>query len=185
MSHRRGAGDQQDIRRAPQQPGQRDLHRGGAKPRGHVRQRRGLQRAEPAEREERHIGVPSRARSSISPSSSRCARLYWFCTQTIRVIPRPCAICFGRHVAEPDMAHKPLALEVGEDRQRRLDRALGRAVRVEHGPEIDHVQHIETEIAQIVVHGLQSAASGEKAGSQEPSAPRRAPILVTMTRSSR
>ena len=52
----------------------------------------------------------------------------------------------------------------------------------EHHAKIDHFERLEPEIAQVVVYRL-GQCLGEKAGSQEPSAPRRAPILVTMTRS--
>ena len=56
MGDRRGAGDQQDVGRALQQPGERDLHRRRAERCRDVRQGRRLQRREAAEREERHVG---------------------------------------------------------------------------------------------------------------------------------
>ena len=52
------------------------------------------------------------------------------------------------------MTHEALPLELGERRERRFDRPFGRAVRAEHDPKIDHVQHVEAEIAEVVVHGL-------------------------------
>ena len=56
VRHRRGAGDQKDVGRAAKQPGERDLHRRGAEARSDLGQGGRLQRVEPAEREERHIG---------------------------------------------------------------------------------------------------------------------------------
>src|SRR5262249_43211217 len=53
---RRGAGDQKDVRRATQQPGERDLHRRGVEAGGDIGQGGRLQRAEAADRKERHIG---------------------------------------------------------------------------------------------------------------------------------
>ena len=85
---------------------------------------------------------------------SRCARLYWFCTQTISADPAPFRDLRGSDVAQPDVAHQALPLELGQRRERRLDRPLGRAMHVEHDAQIDHVEHVEAEIAQIVVHRL-------------------------------
>ena len=52
----RRAGDQQDVRRALQQPGERDRHRSRAEPGGDAAQGVGLERGEAAEREVRHVG---------------------------------------------------------------------------------------------------------------------------------
>ena len=54
-------------------------------------------------------------------------------------------------VAEPDVAHEALPLKVGEDSERRLDRPFGGSVDRAHDPQIDDIQHVEPEIAQIVV----------------------------------
>ena len=129
--------------------------------------------------------MPAAASSSISASSSRCARLYWFCTQTISAMPRALGDLLGRHVAEPDMADEALPLQLGERRQRRLDRALGRAVDVEHDAQVDDLERVEPQVAQVVVHRAASDPRPRTPGFHEPSAPRRAPTLVTITRSSR
>ena len=52
----RGAGDQQEVGRALQQPGQRHLHRRGVQRRGYRVQGLGVQRGKAAQREERHVG---------------------------------------------------------------------------------------------------------------------------------
>src|SRR5580658_2680915 len=52
----RGSGDEQNVRRALQQPGERDLHRCGFQSSGDIRQCGGLQRCESPEREERYVG---------------------------------------------------------------------------------------------------------------------------------
>ena len=56
MGDRGGAGDQQDVGRALQQPRERDRHRRRLEPVGDGVQRVGLQRGETAEREVGHIG---------------------------------------------------------------------------------------------------------------------------------
>jgi len=53
---------------------------------------------------------------------------------------------------------------------------------VEHAAKVDHVEHIEAEIAKVVVHRL-GEFRRERAGIHDPSAPRRALILVMITRS--
>ncbi len=128
MAHRGGAGDQQDVGRAPQQPGERHLHRRRPQALRHPGQLRRLQRREAAEREIRHVGrsrrLPARPASA---SSARCARLYRFCTQTIVGDLAPVRDLRRRHVAQADLPHQALALQLGQRRQRRLERAFGRA----------------------------------------------------------
>ena len=68
--------------------------------------------------------------------------------------PAPFRDLRGRHVAEPDMADQALPLQLGEHGERRLDRALGWAMHVEHAAQVDDVEHVEAEVAQIVVDGL-------------------------------
>ena len=57
-------------------------------------------------------------------------------------------------VAQPDVTHQALSLKVGQNRERRLDRPFGGAMDAEHAAEVDHVEHIQIEIAQIVVDCL-------------------------------
>ena len=59
-----------------------------------------------------------------------------------------------RDVAQPDVTHQALPLQFGEHGERRLDRAFGGSMDAEHAAQVDHVEHIEAEIAQIVVHRL-------------------------------
>ena len=59
-----------------------------------------------------------------------------------------------RDIAQPDVAHETPLLEFGQDGQRRFDRSFCRAVRIEHDAKVDEVQHVEPEVAQIVVHRL-------------------------------
>ncbi len=41
---------------------------------------------------------------------------------------------------------------MGQGGERRIDRPFGRRMHVEHEAKIDHVEHVEPEVAQIVVH---------------------------------
>ena len=52
------------------------------------------------------------------------------------------------------MAHQALALQFGQHRERRLDGPFGGVVRVDHDPEVDDVEHVQAEVAQVVVHRL-------------------------------
>src|SRR5580700_7889875 len=52
----RGTGDEQNIGRTLQQPGERDLHGCGLEPCGDVRQRGRLQRSESSQGKERDVG---------------------------------------------------------------------------------------------------------------------------------
>jgi len=55
-------------------------------------------------------------------------------------------------------------------------------MQVEHAAEINHVEHIQAQIAKIVMHRLGQFFTRESRV-HDPSSPRRALILVTMTRS--
>ena len=70
------------------------------------------------------------------------------------------------------MAHEALPLQLGQDGERLLERAFGGSVHVEHAAQVDHVEHVQAEVAQIVVHRL-----GQLARARTPAArsrPRRA-----------
>ena len=58
MADRWRPGNEQDVGRTPEEPGERDLHRGGAKPLRDFGKRGRLQRREAAKRKERRIGDP-------------------------------------------------------------------------------------------------------------------------------
>ena len=57
----------------------------------------------------------------------------------------------GRDIAQADMPHQPLALQVGQDAERRLKRAFGRVVHVEHAAQVDDLEYLQTQVAQVVV----------------------------------
>ena len=82
------------------------------------------------------------------------------------------------------MADEAPPLKLGERGERRLDRPFGGSVDVDHDAQIDDLEHVEPEIAQIVVDRARQLRRRTWPGSTSASAPRRAPILVTMTRSS-
>jgi hypothetical protein len=94
--------------------------------------------------------MPSRARSSISASDA----------DDVGDTP-----AFGylsrRDVAEAEMSNQALALQLGQRRERRLDRTLGRAMHVEHDAQIDDVENIEAEIAQVVMHCCRKLLGGK------------------------
>ena len=56
-----------------------------------------------------------------------------------------------RYVAQPNPADEALSLEIGEDGERRLDGAFGRSMHVEHDAQVDHVEGVDAEVAQVVM----------------------------------
>ncbi len=77
-----------------------------------------------------------------------------------------------RHVAQPDVTHESLTLQIGQHRERRFDRTFCRPVHVEHDAQVHDVDHVQAEVAQIVVHGLRELFTRVQRGFQEASAPR-------------
>ena len=59
----------------------------------------------------------------------------------------------GGHIAESDVPDQTLALKLGQHAERGFDGTFGRTVGVEHGPQIDYVQHVAAQVAQVVVDG--------------------------------
>ena len=58
------------------------------------------------------------------------------------------------HVAQSDVSHESLPLQVREDGEPSFDQCAGTLSIVEHVAEVDYVDDIDVQIAQIVVHGL-------------------------------
>jgi hypothetical protein len=153
-------------------------------PRGDVRQGGRLQRAEAAQREERHIGDPV-----LRPGrrSGRRRRGGPGCTGSARRRSRRCRLPSATWVAvtllRPMWRTRPWRWRPASTLERLGDRALGRAVDVEHDPQVDDVQRLEAQIAQVVVHrALQLVGAVGRVPRGVVAA--RAPILVTITRSS-
>ena len=63
------------------------------------------------------------------------------------------------------MADQSLPLKLGQRGERLLDRTLGGPVDVEHDAQVDDVEHVEAEVAQIVVHRLGQLAWAREPGS--------------------
>ncbi len=60
------------------------------------------------------------------------------------------------------MTDQALLLELRQSAQRRLDRSLGWSMDIKHGAQIDHVEHIQSPIAEIVVNGGGQFLAGER-----------------------
>jgi len=56
------------------------------------------------------------------------------------------------HVAQSDVSHESLPLQVREDGESRVDQLAGTISVVEHVAKIDDVEHVDAQIAQVVVH---------------------------------
>ncbi len=131
---------------------------------GDVGQGRRLQRVEPAERKERHIGDAVAGKIVDQGVVAPMRQIVLVLHADDLGDPASFRDLRGRDVAQPDMTHQTLPLELGQDGERRLDRPFGGAMRVEHDPKVDHVQHVEPEIAQIVVHRLVSVLRARRPG---------------------
>ena len=77
-----------------------------------------------------------------------------------------------RDVAEPDMADQALSLQLGERGERRFDRPFGGPVHAEHDAQVDDVEHVEAEVAQVVVNRARQFLGAKRPGST--TRPRRA-----------
>ena len=108
-----------------------DLHRRRAETPRDVGQDRRLQRRKPAEREERHVG-DSVARELVD---QRVVGPVRDVVEVLHADDLADLASLGdlrrRDVAQADVAHQTLALELGQHGQRRLDRSLDRAVNAE------------------------------------------------------
>src|SRR6185503_14220481 len=112
-------------------------------------QRRCLQRGETAEREEGYIGNTC--------GSQRSNQSFVPAVYEVVLILHADDVCDGtsfldllcRHVAEADVTDEPLPLQLCQCGEWRLDRALSGCVNVEHQPEVDDIQDIQPQIAQV------------------------------------
>ena len=82
------------------------------------------------------------------------------------------------------MADQALPLQLGQRGERRLDRALARPVAVAHHAQIDDLQRVDAQVAQVVVHRARQLGGRHAPGSTRRPRRARAPTLVTITRSS-
>jgi len=57
-----------------------------------------------------------------------------------------------RDVAKPDMTHQTLVLEFGQNCERCLDRLLGGFMDAKHTAQVDHIEYIQSQIAQVVLN---------------------------------
>ena len=109
---------------------------------------------ESAEREERHIGNAPPCQVVTSASSSRCARLNSFCTQTTGAIVRASSTCAAVTLLSPRCRTSPCRCSPASAVNcSAIDPSAGR-VNVTHHAEVDHVQHVDPQIAQVVVNRL-------------------------------
>ncbi|SOZ73765.1 conserved hypothetical protein [Cupriavidus taiwanensis] len=58
------------------------------------------------------------------------------------------------HVAQPDVADQPLPLQLGQRSDLSFDRAFRRRMDIPHEPQVDDIQHLHPQIAQVVMDRL-------------------------------
>src|ERR1700756_3953522 len=145
--------DQQNIGRALEKPGKRNLHWCGLKRRCGCVKRGRLQGSEASEREKRNIRYPLRGQvideSIVVPLG-----------HVVEILHAD-NLCYGlrfgqllgRNVAQTDMPDQSLTLEFGEHGQRLFDRFLPR-FRESADPKIDNVEMVEAEISKVVMNGI-------------------------------
>src|SRR5277367_6794037 len=146
------AWNQQDVGRALKKPSKRNLHWCGLESRGDVRQGRRLQWAEAAEWEEWHVGDGMAGKivdQGIVGSVHQVVHVLHTDNRSdlsrLRDLRR-------RDVAQPDVTNQTLLLELGQNGDRPLNRALGWFTDAKRTAQVDHVEHIQTQIAKIVMN---------------------------------
>eukprot|EP00166_Cyanidium_caldarium_P001965 ctg_2045.g472 len=155
MRFRRSAGNDQDVGRAAQQPSQRHLHGRGAEALGDVGQGGRLQRApSAAQRKVRHVG-------DAVASELVDQRVVGAIRQVVVVLHADdiadaarLGHLGGRDVAQSDMTYQALTLQVDQHAERLRERSLGRFHHIKHEAQVDHIQGVETQMLQVVVHCL-------------------------------
>ncbi len=58
----------------------------------------------------------------------------------------------GRDITHPDMPYQAFLLKLSQDGEWRLHRTLGWFPNAEHAAQVDKIQHIQTQIAKIVMN---------------------------------
>ena len=144
-----------------EKPGERNLHRRGTEARGNFGQRARLERSEPTEWKERHIGDAIMGKigdKRIVGSMSKIVPVLYADDggdlSGLRDLRR-------RDIAQPDVTHQTLLLEFGQNCHWRLDRPLSRFMDTKHAAQVDDIEHIETEIAEIVMNSRSQLFAGE------------------------
>src|ERR1035437_583402 len=152
MLDRRCSRNHQDIRRPLEQPRKRNLHGRGTKARGDVRQGRRLEWSEPAEWKEWHVGDAVASKIGyeyiIRPMCEVVLVLYADDRSDLSGF----IDLLGRDIAKPDMTHQTFLLKFRQNRERCLDRSLSGFMNAKHTAQVDHIDHIQPQIAEVVVN---------------------------------
>jgi hypothetical protein len=150
VRERRRARDQQDVRRTPQQPGERHLHRRGAEPLRDRFQARGLDPAEAAEREEGDIGDAALCQRVDHRVIAAVDDIVMILDADDRRDPLRLLELREGDVAEAEMAYQALPLELGQRGEAFLDRSFLGSLDAADA-QVHRVDRIDAEVAQIVV----------------------------------
>src|SRR5579872_3449387 len=136
----------QDVRRALEKPGNRNLHGRGIEARRDVRQGGRLQRVEPTEWKERHIGDALRGKvideSIVVPVCHVVEILHAYDLGNGLSLSE----LRGTDVAQTDVADQPLTFKLGEHTQWLPDRSLRRSHHSANS-KVHDVQSVEAEIS--------------------------------------
>ena len=122
-------------------------------PAADVVQPRRLKRAEPAQREERHVGDPVRRQCIDQRVVGAVREVILVLHADDRGDPARLRHLRCGHVADAQMADQPFLAEAGKRLERFGDRAFGRSLiaAAEHGAEVDHLDPVQPKVAQIVL----------------------------------
>src|SRR6516162_2128217 len=153
VANRRGAGDQQNVRRTLKEPGKRDLHWTRLhRCRDPIEHRR-LQRCEPSQREKRHISN-ALLRESLDKGvvAAVCDVVEVLDTNDLRdslsLLELP-----GGNVAETDVTNQSLMLQVDKHTQRFFDGSF-RWCHDSAKSKVDDVERIGTKIPKIAMNAV-------------------------------
>src|SRR5215469_13353207 len=153
MVYRRGAGDQQNVRRTLQEPSKRDLHWTRLHRCRYPIEHRRLQRCEPSQREKRHIS-DTLPRESVDKGivAAVCDVVEVLDTNDLRdslsLLELP-----GGNVAETDVTNQSLMLQVDKHTQRFFDGSF-RWCHDSANSQVDDVERIGSKIPKIAMNAV-------------------------------
>src|SRR6266404_5177667 len=144
-----------------QKPRKRNLHRGSFHCRRRCVECRRLQGSEPAKRKERHISnallreiIDELVITPVGHIVEVLDADYFGDRLSLSQLPRS-------DIAEAEMTDQSLLLEFGKHRQRFFDRSF-RRFRYSSHSKVNHIQHVEPEISQVVVDGINQFVSRKR-----------------------
>jgi hypothetical protein len=130
------------------------LHRCGIETPSDIGQDRRLQRIESAQWKERHVGDAVASKLIDQSIVGPMRQIVVILDADDVTDPASFLDLRARDVAQADVTDQSFALKLGQHAERRLDGPFGRPMDVEETAEVDHIQHLQAQVAQVVLDCL-------------------------------